>query len=123
MQLLNLSFLEDVEKQEQNIDIVKFLKGRRNLIELNSTWTKAGIDIAEFKTNEDKLLILLCLIMLKKVNSLLIELGPLAVKTFFMDLKHDLLVFSKHSSQLGAKKEATIQIIDDYCKSYSEPTL
>ena len=56
--------MEEVEKKDQNIEILKFLKGRRNLIELNSTWTKVGIDISEFKTNEDKLLILLCLIML-----------------------------------------------------------
>jgi hypothetical protein len=34
---------------------------------------------------------ILCLIILKKINSLLIELGPLAVKAFLLDLKQDLL--------------------------------
>jgi hypothetical protein len=97
--------------------VVKFLSGRKNLIELNPTVTKAVLDISRLDSLEDKVLIILSLIMLKKINSLLIELGPLAVKTFFMDLKHDLLVYNKEASQLGSKKDATIEIINDYCKA------
>jgi len=36
--------------------------------------------------------------MLKKINNLLIELGITSVKTFFTDLKNDLLVFGKNSN-------------------------
>ena len=56
---------------------------------------------------------ILCLIILKKVNSLLIELGPLAVKSFLLDLKADLL--AKDGNILSSKRQETIRIINDYC--------
>lgn len=46
---------------------------------------------------------ILCLIILKKVNSLLLELGPLAVKTFLLDLKQDLI--AKDGGILGLKRQ------------------
>lgn len=60
------------------------------------------------------MLLILCLIILKKVNSLLIELGQLAVKVFMKDLKHDLLKGS--TNVLGDKRAETVAIIDNYCK-------
>lgn len=59
---------------------------------------------------------ILCLIVLKKVNSLLIELGPVAVKTFLLDLKSDLI--SKNGTILGTKRNKSIEIIDNYCLPY-----
>ena len=49
------------------------------------------LDIAKLPHHDDKVIVILCLIILKKINSLLIELGPLAVKTFLLDLKSDLI--------------------------------
>jgi hypothetical protein len=61
------------------------------LIELDATVTKQLLDVAELPTQDDKIIVIMCLIVLKKINSLLIELGPLAVKTFLLDLKTDLI--------------------------------
>ena len=60
--------------------------------------------------------IILCLIILKKVNSLLIELGPLAVKCFLLDLKADLL--AGNGNILGSKRDTTVKVIDDYCQQH-----
>jgi hypothetical protein len=61
------------------------------LIELDATVTKQLLDVAELPSQDDKVIVIMCLIVLKKINSLLIELGPLAVKTFLLDLKTDLI--------------------------------
>lgn len=61
------------------------------MIELDATVTKQLLDVAELPTQDDKVIVIMCLIVLKKINSLLIELGPLAVKTFLLDLKTDLI--------------------------------
>lgn len=53
--------------------------------------TKQKLDISKLPTQDDKALTILSLIILKKINSLLIELGPLAVKVFLLDLKEDLI--------------------------------
>jgi hypothetical protein len=84
------------------------------LIELNCDVTKSELDISKIPKQEEKVLLILCLIILKKVNSLLIELGQLAVKLFMMDLKHDLL--KGNSNVLGDKRNETVEIIDQYCK-------
>ena len=55
--------------------------------------------------------------MLKKINSLLLELGPLAVKAYLMDLKHELLKRGEDAWLKGSKCDKTVQIIDNYCKS------
>jgi hypothetical protein len=60
------------------------------------------LDISLLPNQEDKILMILCLIILKKVNSLLIELGPIAVKSFLLDLKYDLI--DKGGGILGAKR-------------------
>ena len=61
------------------------------MIELDSKLTKQKLDISKLPTQDDKALTILSLIILKKINSLLIELGPLAVKVFLLDLKEDLI--------------------------------
>lgn len=61
------------------------------MIELDATVTKQLLDVAELPSQDDKVIVIMCLIVLKKINSLLIELGPLAVKTFLLDLKTDLI--------------------------------
>ena len=47
---------------------------------------------------------------------MLIELGPLAVKTFLLDIKSDLI--ANNGRILGKKHEDTVKIIDNYCKSH-----
>jgi len=44
------------------------------------------IDIATFNQYEDQVLIFFCIIMLKNINNLLIEVGPVGVKAFILDL-------------------------------------
>lgn len=90
--------------EEQDTQVVKFLNGRKQLIELDSEFTRNSLDIASFKSYEDQVLIIFCIIMLKNTNNLLIEIGPLAVKAFFLDLKRDLLVTQK-TSKLGKKRD------------------
>ena len=46
----------------------------------------------------------------------MIELGPLAVKTFLLDIKSDLI--ANNGRILGKKHEDTVKIIDNYCKSH-----
>jgi ERCC4-related helicase len=115
LQLLNESTL-DVATLEQDNRVAQFLRGRRNLIELDVNQTKQSLEISKLASFEDKVLVILCLIILKKVNSLLIELGPLAVKCFLLDLKADLL--ANNSNILGPKRDSTVSAIDDYCQQH-----
>lgn len=56
--------------------------------------------------------------MIKNINNLLIELGPIAIKAFFIDLKKDLLENQITDKSKGSKKlTKCMQIIDTYCKS------
>ena len=59
---------------------------------------------------------ILCLIILKKINSLLIELGPLAVKTFLLDLLADLMNKRSCEGVFGDKRLKAVEIIENYCK-------
>ena len=60
-------------------------------------------------------MIILCIIILKNVNNLLIEIGPLAVKAFVLDLKRDLLDLNGEKSRLGKKRDQCIEAIDKFC--------
>lgn len=51
---------------------------------------------------------ILCLIILKKINSLLIELGPLAVKTFLLDLLSDLMNKGNCDGVFGSKRQSAV---------------
>ena len=85
---------------------------------MDSEFTRNSLDIASFKNYEDQVLIIFCIILLKNTNNLLIEIGPLAVKAFFLDMKRDLLVTQK-SSKLGNKRDKAIKAIDSFCNSSS----
>ena len=61
------------------------------------------------------MLLLLCIIILKNVNNLLIEVGPLAVKTFVLDLKHDLWENNTDKIQFGNKKKIFLDAIEKFC--------
>lgn len=54
-------------------------------------------------------MVIFCIIIVKNINNLLLEIGPLAVKAFFSDLKKDLLMGMKSSEksrkQFGLKSE------------------
>lgn len=71
--------------------MLKFLNGHKKMIELDVSFTKEKLAINSFTSYEDKVLLIFCIIMVKNINNLLLEVGPLAVKAFFMDLKKDLL--------------------------------
>jgi hypothetical protein len=91
---------------EQNQVVNRFLQGRKSLISLNTDVTKNQLDLSKYKTKEDRALVVTCLLMLKKIDSLLLELGPLAVKQFLIDLKHELLAPEPGVQLgLGSKRE------------------
>jgi hypothetical protein len=71
--------------------VLKFLNGRKQLISLDNDFTKEKLTISSFTSYEDKVLVIFCIIIVKNINNLLLEIGPLAVKAFFQDLKRDLL--------------------------------
>ena len=96
--------------------MVNFLNGRKQLIELDSNYSKKEIDMSLFPKYEDKLMLLLCIIILKNVNNLLIEIGPLAVKAFVLDLKHDLLDMNTEKFRFDEKKKLFVQAIENFCR-------
>jgi len=49
------------------------------------------------------------------VNNLLIEIGPLAVKAFILDLKHDLLEVNTEKIRFGDKKQLFVNAIEKFC--------
>ena len=106
--------------EEQDTHVLKFLNGRKQMIELNNSFTKEHLSIHSFSSYEDKVLLIFCIIIVKNINNLMLELGPLAVKTFFLDLKKDLLssMQKKESNRggLGLKSEEAIKLIDAFCQ-------
>ena len=80
---------------------------------MDSEFTRNSLDIASFKNYEDQVLIIFCIILLKNTNNLLIEIGPLAVKAFFLDMKRDLL--TQKTNKLGNKRDKAIKAIDSFC--------
>jgi hypothetical protein len=88
--------------------VAKFLRGRKELITLNQVVTKQELDIQKLKTQDEKVIMILCLIILKKINSLLIELGPLAVKTFLLDLLSDLMNKGNCDGVFGSKRQSAV---------------
>lgn len=103
-------------REEQDTQVLNFLNGRKQLIELDCTYSKNEIDITKFEKYEDQLLLLLCIIILKNVNNLLIEIGPLAVKAFVLDLKHDLWEINTDKLRFGDKKQIFLDAIEKFCK-------
>ena len=95
--------------------MLKFLNGHKKMIELDVSFTKEKLSISSFSSYEDKVLLIFCIIIVKNINNLLLEVGPLAVKAFLMDLKRDLLL-SRASSRkderpgkrLGLKSDKAI---------------
>jgi len=88
------------------------------MIALDTDYTKDKLTISSFKSYEDKVLVIFCIIIVKNINNLLLELGPLAVKAFFQDLKRDLLGGmrnEKGSKHFELKSEKAIKIIDEFC--------
>ena len=64
-----------------------------------------------------------CIIIVKNINNLMLELGPLAVKAFFLDLKKDLLTSMRSRDShkggggaLGFKSEEAMKMIDSFCQ-------
>jgi hypothetical protein len=53
------------------------------MIALDSDFTKDKLTISSFKHYEEKVLVIFCIIIVKNINNLLLEIGPLAVKVFF----------------------------------------
>lgn len=106
--LLNLVRQEVHEeyKEEQDNQVLKFLNGHKKMIELDVSFTKEKLAISSFSSYEDKVLLIFCIIIVKNINNLLLEVGPLAVKAFFMDLKKDLLMnrVSQRKDEKGASK-------------------
>ena len=56
--------------------MLKFLKGRRKIIDLDTDITKKHIDLALFKDDEERTIVVLIIVILKNANNLILELGP-----------------------------------------------
>ena len=98
--------------------MLKFLNGHKKMIELDVNYTRENLSMTSFSSYEDKVLLIFCIIIVKNINNLLLELGPLAVKAFFMDVKKDFLVnWSSHGKRGrgGVKRDKAIEIIDSFC--------
>ena len=61
-------------------------------------------------------MIILCIIIIKNVNNLLIEIGPIAIKAFVLDLKHDLLETNNQNNKLGEKRDLFVKAIENFCR-------
>ena len=89
--------------------MLKFLNGRKQMIELNNDFTKEKLSISSFSSYEDKVLVIFCIIIVKNINNLLLEIGPLAVKAFFQDLKKDLLMGMRQSDKPRNKQQSSLK--------------
>ena len=70
--------------------MLKYLNGRKQLITLDSTLARRQVHLGQL-SSENQLLMIFSIILIKNTNNLLLELGPLAVKSFFYDVASDLL--------------------------------
>ena len=50
------------------------------------------------------------------MNNLLIEIGPIAIKAFVLDLKHDLLETNNQNNKLGEKRDLFVKAIENFCR-------
>ena len=71
--------------------MLKFLGGHKKMIELDVDYTRSNLSLSSFQSYEDKILLVFCIIIVKNINNLLLELGPFAVRAFLMDVKKDFL--------------------------------
>ena len=83
--------VENEAQKDQDGQLMKFIQGRKRFIDLKTNYTKKELDLGKFQSVNDKIIVLLSIVLLKNVNNLLIELGIMSILEFLKDLKKQLL--------------------------------
>lgn len=102
--------MQEFEKQ-QDVQIVKFLKKRYELISIDMNYVKSNIQISSFKNRDDQILLIFIIVILKNANNLILELGPYSFMQFLADNKQDLL---ERMGQGSKKTDQSKQILNDF---------
>ena len=61
------------------------------MIELDCDNSKKNIDLNNFKTSEDRAIVILVIVILKNVNNLILELGQQGVNYFLYDINKEII--------------------------------
>ena len=90
--LYAMSKLVDLKfREEQDEQVVKFLKKRYEFINIDMKYIKTNIDVKNFKDPDDQILLIFSIIILKNANNLILELGPYSFMRFLTDIKEELI--------------------------------
>ena len=107
--LYAVSKLVDLKfREEQDEQVVKFLKKRYEFINIDMKYIKTNIDVKNFKDPDDQILLIFSIIILKNANNLILELGPYSFMRFLTDIKEELI------SQNSKKIESARKIISEF---------
>lgn len=78
-------------EKHQDVQVVKFLKKRNDLMSVDTDYVKSNIHIQSFKDFSDQILMIFIIIILKNANNLILELGPYSFNRFLKDYRKDLV--------------------------------
>lgn len=67
------------------------MKKRFEMISLDIDYVKSNINLNNFKNNDDKILMVYCIVLLKNANNLILELGPYSFQMFVKDTESKLI--------------------------------
>lgn len=67
----------------------KFINGRKKFIELDTDVSKRMINLQEFKDPEERVVVVIIIMLLKNINNLTLELGPASVNMLLTDIFND----------------------------------
>lgn len=67
----------------------KFINGRKKFIELDTDVSKRMINLQEFKDPEERVIVVIIIMLLKNINNLTLELGPASVNMLLRDIFND----------------------------------
>ena len=67
----------------------KFINGRKKFIELDTDVSKRMINLQEFKDPEERVIVVIIIMLLKNINNLTLELGPASVDMLLRDIFND----------------------------------
>lgn len=102
---VDLLMTQEFEKH-QDVQVVKFLKKRNELMSIDTAYVKSNIHIQSFKDFSDQILMIFIIIILKNANNLILELGPYSFKRFLQDYRKDLVQRVGQAREPGASKRA-----------------
>lgn len=82
--------MEEAQK-DNDFELIRFLKGRFKLLDVNTNVTKNVIELSELEAPDQRAIVILVLMLLKNLNNLILELGELGVNHFLRDLENDFM--------------------------------